>query len=225
MSTSWRPPQRAACGATTGTARPRPRSSTARSRSPTTGPPSGSACSRTSSAWTGPSSWSTYQAAREQGKYVTFNAACGYDLLQSYVRSEHLLGFMATDPGFVKEMVDVTSDLILASLAMMLREGFRFDGLWVYNDMGYRNTSLFSPAMYREMILPADRKRNALVPRARHADHPALLRVREGPDPVAHRRGLRLPAAPRGEGGHGPARAQADVRGRGSRSSAASTPC
>jgi uroporphyrinogen decarboxylase len=106
------------------------------------------------------SSWGDYQAARERRKYVTFNAACGYDLLQSYVRSEHLLAFMATDPGFVKEMVDVTSDLILASLAMMLKEGFRFDGLWVYDDMGYRNTSLFSPAMYREMILPADRKRN-----------------------------------------------------------------
>jgi uroporphyrinogen decarboxylase len=106
------------------------------------------------------SSWADYQAARERRKYVTFNATCGYDLLQSYVASEHLLAFMATDPGFVKEMVDVTSDLILASLALMLKEGFRFDGLWVYNDMGYRNTSLFSPAMYREMILPADRKRN-----------------------------------------------------------------
>ncbi len=105
-------------------------------------------------------SWSSCQTAREQGKYVTFNAACGYDLLQAYVRSEHLLGFMATEPGFVKEMVDAISDLIVASMDMMWREGFRFDGLWVYNDMGYRNTSLFSPAMYREMILPADRKRN-----------------------------------------------------------------
>ncbi len=106
------------------------------------------------------SSWSTYQAAREQGRYVVFGAACGYDLLQSYVRSEHLLGYMATDPGFVKEMVDVASDLVLASLGMMEKEGFRFDGLWMYNDMGYRNTSLFSPAMYRQIILPADRKRN-----------------------------------------------------------------
>jgi uroporphyrinogen decarboxylase len=43
---------------------------------------------------------------------------------------------------------------------MMWKEGFRFDGLWMYNDMGYRNTTLFSPAMYRELILPADRKRN-----------------------------------------------------------------
>jgi uroporphyrinogen decarboxylase len=105
-------------------------------------------------------SWSTYQAARERGKYLTFNAACGYDLLQSYVRSEQLLGFMSAEPGFVKEMVDVTSELILASLQMMWNEGFRFDGLWVYDDMGYRNSSLFSPAMYRDMILPADRKRN-----------------------------------------------------------------
>jgi uroporphyrinogen decarboxylase len=106
------------------------------------------------------SSWSAYQTARGQGKYVVLGAACGYDLLQSYVRSEQLLGFMATDPGFVKEMVDVTSDLILASLQMMWNEGFRFDGLWVYDDMGYRNSSLFSPAMYRDIILPADRKRN-----------------------------------------------------------------
>jgi uroporphyrinogen decarboxylase len=96
------------------------------------------------------SAWSGYQAARGKHRYVAFGAACGYDLMQAYVRSEHLLGFMATEPGFVKEMVDVMSELIVASM----------DGLWVYNDMGYRNTSLFSPAMYREMILPADRKRN-----------------------------------------------------------------
>lgn len=106
------------------------------------------------------SSWSAYQTAREREKYVVFNAACGYDLLQSYVASERLLGFMATDPDFVKEMVDVTSELALATLRMMWDEGFRFDGLWVYDDMGYRTTSLFSPAMYRAMILPADRKRN-----------------------------------------------------------------
>jgi uroporphyrinogen decarboxylase len=106
------------------------------------------------------SSWNTYQTAREKGKYVIFGAACGYDLLQSYVRSEQLLNFMALEPALVKEMVDVTSDLITSAGEMMLQEGFRFDGLWVYNDMGYRNASLFSPQMYRDLILPADRRRN-----------------------------------------------------------------
>jgi hypothetical protein len=75
------------------------------------------------------STWSTYQTARGQGRSVTFHAACGYDLLQSYVRSKQLLGFMAIESGFVKAMVDFTSDLALASLQMMWREGFRFDCL------------------------------------------------------------------------------------------------
>jgi uroporphyrinogen decarboxylase len=67
---------------------------------------------------------------------------------------------MALEPGLVKEMVDVTSDLALECAKMMYAEGFHFDGAWFYNDMGYRNSSLFSPAMYRDLIAPADRRRN-----------------------------------------------------------------
>jgi uroporphyrinogen decarboxylase len=107
------------------------------------------------------SSWNLYQNARERGLYVVFAAACGYDLLQSYVRSEALLNFMALEPEFVKDMVDVTSDLALECCRMMWEEGFRFDGAWFFNDMGYRNSTLFSPAMYRQLIAPADRRRNA----------------------------------------------------------------
>jgi uroporphyrinogen decarboxylase len=106
------------------------------------------------------SAWSTSQNARERGLYVVFASANGYDLLQSYVKSEQLLNLMALEPGFVKEMVDVTSDLAVECARMMYEEGFRFDGAWFYNDMGYRNSSLFSPAMYREIIAPADARRN-----------------------------------------------------------------
>jgi uroporphyrinogen decarboxylase len=106
------------------------------------------------------SRWQEYQAAREKDLYVVFSAASGYDLMQSYVKSEQLLVFMAEDPGFIKEMIDVNSDLILETVAMMKKEGFDFDGVWVFNDMGYRNSSLFSPRMYREIIGPSDRRRN-----------------------------------------------------------------
>lgn len=101
-----------------------------------------------------------YEKARKEGKYITFAAASGYDLLQAYVRSEHLLLFMAEDPGWIKEMVDVTSDLILATVQMMYEEGIRVDGVWVFNDMGYRNNSLFSPEMFETIIGPSDLKRN-----------------------------------------------------------------
>jgi uroporphyrinogen decarboxylase len=106
------------------------------------------------------SSWASYQTARERGRYVVFAAGLGYDLLQSYVKSEQLLNLMALEPEFVKEMVDVTSDLCLQTVKLMFEEGFHFDGVWIYNDMGYRNSSLFSPQMYRDIIAPADARRN-----------------------------------------------------------------
>jgi uroporphyrinogen decarboxylase len=93
---------------------------------------------------------------REEGLYIVFGAASGYDCLQSYVRSEDLLAFMATDPQFVKDMVDTLADLILATMNMLVEEGVEFDALWLYNDMGYRNALLFSPQMYRDIIQPAD---------------------------------------------------------------------
>ncbi|MDO9542757.1 MAG: uroporphyrinogen decarboxylase family protein [Kiritimatiellia bacterium] len=101
-----------------------------------------------------------YSKAREEGKYIVFSAASGYDLLQYYIKSEQLLMMMAEDPDFVKEMVDVTSNLILDTVMRMHREGVHFDGVWIYNDMGYRNSSLFSPTMYRQIIAPSDKKRN-----------------------------------------------------------------
>lgn len=108
--------------------------------------------------------WATlgyqYQRAREKGLYVAYAASCGYDLLQSYVKSEQLLALMADDPEWVQDMVDTISDLILESVRMLVREGFQFDAVWVYNDMGYRNTSLFSPSMYQRIIAPSDKKRN-----------------------------------------------------------------
>ncbi len=92
-----------------------------------------------------------------EGKFLTFNAACGYDALQGYINSENLLILMAEDPGWVKEMVTTIARLIIETAEMMVAEGFRFDGAFLYNDMGYRNGLLFSPKCYRETHYEADR--------------------------------------------------------------------
>jgi len=109
------------------------------------------------------SSWRTYQRARDRGRYIIFAAPGGYDLLQCYIDSERLLIFMAEDPSFVKEMVDAISDLLLETVMMMYSEGFEFDGVWFFNDMGYRNGLLFSPRMYETIIGPSDRQRNTWI--------------------------------------------------------------
>lgn len=101
-----------------------------------------------------------YRLAKEQGKYVILRVLSGYEVVGKYIKSDQLLMFMAQDPEWIKEIVEVGSGLILETLKMMHAEGLIVDGLWTFNDMGYKNSSLFSPAMYIQIIGPSDKKRN-----------------------------------------------------------------
>ena len=105
--------------------------------------------------------WATglrnYQKWRNEGRYIAFGSASGYDCMQAFIRSERLLVFMADDPEWIAEIAMTLVRNILAMFEMMWDKGIEFDGLWTYNDMGYRNASLFSPRMYREIIQPADK--------------------------------------------------------------------
>jgi uroporphyrinogen decarboxylase len=46
------------------------------------------------------------------------------------------------------------TDNIVLHLDHMISEVGRPDGVWTYDDMGYTRAPFFSPAMYREFILP-----------------------------------------------------------------------
>jgi len=93
--------------------------------------------------------------ARKEGHFVTFGGAFGYDKTQGIVGSENLLMAILDDPKWVKDMFDTASRMLVEGLEHMIDRGFRFDGCFVYDDLGYRNASLFSPRHYRELLLPA----------------------------------------------------------------------
>jgi uroporphyrinogen decarboxylase len=94
---------------------------------------------------------------RERGLYVAFHACAGYDRMQSLIRSEELLLLMAEDPEYVAEIAMTLARRVRDVMELAHREGLEFDALWLYNDMGYRNAALFSPATYRRIIQPGDR--------------------------------------------------------------------
>lgn len=97
------------------------------------------------------------KTACEEERFVCFSAACGYDALQAYMRSEQLLTAMAEDPGWVKEMVMTLAELTIIMAELMINNGFRFDGAFLFNDMGYKNGLLFSPDTYQKTHYDADR--------------------------------------------------------------------
>jgi uroporphyrinogen decarboxylase len=97
----------------------------------------------------------TNRELREGGQFVTLSGGLGYDRVQAIVGSENLLMAMVDDPAWVKEMFDTVADLFIAGLEEITAGGFVFDAAFLYDDMGYRNATLFSPSAYRELSMPA----------------------------------------------------------------------
>jgi uroporphyrinogen decarboxylase len=96
-----------------------------------------------------------FNQSRAAGYWCSFNAAMGYDKTQGIVGSENLLMSMITDPDWVLEMFMTSAEMICQAAQIMIDGGFEFDGAFFYDDMGYRNTGLFSPDMYRRLLMPA----------------------------------------------------------------------
>ena len=94
----------------------------------------------------------------ENGKFLCYACAFGYDRTQGVVGSTQLLMAMMDDPAWVKDMFDTFVDQLIEGCAQMLARGFRFDGAFVFDDMGYRNGALFSPRVYREVEFPSQQR-------------------------------------------------------------------
>ncbi|MBI3990548.1 MAG: hypothetical protein HY350_00205, partial [Candidatus Omnitrophica bacterium] len=94
-----------------------------------------------------------YEKAREKGRFITFSGAAGYDYIQTVIGSERALIAIAEEPAWIKDMMKSIIDLLI-SVAEEWVSVFEFDGVFFYDDMGYRNASLFSPSAYREIFLP-----------------------------------------------------------------------
>ncbi len=98
-----------------------------------------------------------YHRVKEEGKFICYSGGFGYDILQSYIKTEQLLITMIEDPEWVKEMIMTLAELNLIMMEFMMKNGFTFDGAFFYNDMGYRNGLLFSPDAYLKTHYQADK--------------------------------------------------------------------
>ena len=95
--------------------------------------------------------------AREQ-RFLCAAVVGPFDLMTPVAGHEHLLAGMALDPEWVVEMADAYVSMTIDLLSLLFdREGLP-DGLWVWDDLGFRNGPFMSPAMYRELLFPAHRR-------------------------------------------------------------------
>jgi uroporphyrinogen decarboxylase len=104
----------------------------------------------------------SYRAVRAKcaadQRFMTCGVVGAFDRMSPMCGHEYLLMGMALDPDWVREMADLYATVTVHLLEILFeREGLP-DGLWVWDDLGFKHRPFMSPAMYRALIYPAHKK-------------------------------------------------------------------
>lgn len=96
-----------------------------------------------------------YKSWREQGAWVQAGLWFGFDVTHSWVTgTERVLINLIEDPEWLMDMFDTELTTNLALLDILWKEGYHFDEIFWWDDMGYKHNQFFSMKMYRRLLKP-----------------------------------------------------------------------
>ncbi len=100
----------------------------------------------------------TRRRAREAGRFFCWSGVNVFEIIKDVTGHEYMLMGMADDPEWVFDMTDTYSSLIISLMEILFEREGRPDGIWFYEDMGFKGRPFMSPRMYEDIVMPAHRK-------------------------------------------------------------------
>jgi uroporphyrinogen decarboxylase len=97
----------------------------------------------------------SFEDARAGGFFYHCSFGPGFTQICNIVGPERLLVAMVEDPEWAHDMFMTDARLCAAIAEEMMAKGIDFDAGWIFDDLGYKHKGFFSPAMYRELLMPA----------------------------------------------------------------------
>jgi uroporphyrinogen decarboxylase len=95
--------------------------------------------------------------AAENNKYFMWSGVNVFELIHPVCGHVNMLMAMLDDPEWVTDMCETYSEATVGMWEILFeREGLP-DGIWFYEDMGFKDAPFMSPDMYKEFIYPAHR--------------------------------------------------------------------
>ena len=100
-----------------------------------------------------------YPLWQAEGRWIEGVFWFGFDVLHSWmVGTETVLIAMLDNPEWFADMVNTFLDRTIALYDMVWEEGYHFDSIFWYDDMGYKNRTFFSNELYAELLQPAHKR-------------------------------------------------------------------
>jgi len=90
--------------------------------------------------------------AADKQRFFCWGGVAPFEQMHPLCGHEHMLIGMALDPDWVRDMVQTYTDMTLRHLETLFGEEGAPDGMFFYEDMGFKQKPFMSPAMYREIM-------------------------------------------------------------------------
>ena len=95
-----------------------------------------------------------FDGVQQRGRYVLANAYGPWEATWRHRGFTELLIDLVTDPEFVVDMAETYVNLLIAVVERCLEEDIRPDGLFMVEDLAYKNGMLMSPRSWRRIFKP-----------------------------------------------------------------------
>ncbi len=98
------------------------------------------------------------QEAEEHNRFFCCSGCNVFELMHPVCGHQYMLMGMAMEPDWIRDMVNTYAETTVALQEILFeKEGYP-DGIWYYEDMGFKGRPFMSPAMYSELIQPGHKK-------------------------------------------------------------------
>lgn len=100
-----------------------------------------------------------YPKWKAEGRFLQLNVWFGFDVAHSHmIGTEDMLIAMYDEPEWVEDVFDTYLNTSLDLCQRILDAGYEFDGIFWFDDMGYKGSPFFSTALYQELLKPYHKK-------------------------------------------------------------------
>ena len=98
------------------------------------------------------------EEAAKSGRFFALSGVNVFESMHPIAGHENMLIGMALDPDWIHDMANTYAELTIKLQEILFAKEGKPDGVFYYDDLGFKQKPFISPTMYRELIMPYHKK-------------------------------------------------------------------
>jgi len=99
-----------------------------------------------------------YQAIKNNELYTTLYFSGPFEMVRNIMDFEEIMVNMKLEPDFIYKMFNDCVDFAIGMIELLKDKNYEVDGVFIAEDLGYKNGPLFSPKLYKDVLYPAHKR-------------------------------------------------------------------